>query len=199
MEQTLRPHRDTLDEVVGRTSMLLHRGTVLEASMDNMITEAYGAATGAEVSLSHGWRYGTPVPPGPITMGDLWQMIPTNPELFTIAMTGTELWRMLEASIEKTFAADTLRQQGGYVMRFSGMRAVARLNNPAGTRVQELEIGGAPAEAAREYTVAAAGAQSVSRQDGRTMTGVRSIDALVAYLRRGEVSTPVSHRRLIAI
>ena len=36
--ETLRPHRERLDEVVGETRVLLHRGTVLESPMDDLIT-----------------------------------------------------------------------------------------------------------------------------------------------------------------
>jgi sulfur-oxidizing protein SoxB len=200
IEETLRPHRGRLDEVVGETTTLLHRGTVLESSMDNLITDAYVATTGADVALSHGWRYGTPIPPGPITAADLWQMIPTNPELFTVQLTGRELRRMLERSMERTFSGDLLRQQGGYVMRFAGMRAVARINNPAGNRIHRLEIGGHIADPDREYTVAAAGEQSVEKREGRTPTGVHSVDSLRAYLAAHRPSdTPVTHHALIAI
>lgn len=200
VEASLAPHRDALDDVVGETATLLHRGTVLEAPMDNLITAAYRESTGADVALSHGWRYGTPIPPGPITAGDLWQMIPTNPELFTIRLTGAELWRMLERSIERTFAGDTVRQQGGYIMRFAGMRVVARLNNPVGTRLQRLEIGGREVVADREYTVAAAGEQSVEKQEGRALTGVRAIDSLRAYLARYRpADTLATGRSLVAV
>ena len=200
IEEALRPHREALDEVVGETVTLLHRGTVLESSMDNLITDAYLASTGADVALSPGWRYGTPIPPGPITAGDLWQMIPTNPELFTVQLTGAELHRMLEQSIERAFSGDLLRQQGGYVMRFSGMKAVARLNNPAGTRVHRLEISGQIVDRDRAYTVAAAGEQSVETRGGRTLIGVRSIDSLRAYLASHRPSnTPITNRNLVAI
>ena len=182
--ESLRPHRERLGEVVGETKVLLHRGTVLEAPMDDLITSAYLAATDADVALSHGWRYGTPIPPGRITAGDLWQMIPTNPELFTVKLRGAELRRLLETSLERTFAGDVLRQQGGYVIRFAGMRAVARLNNPGGTRLVQLEIGGAPVEAEREYIVAAAGEQSAARGGERVMTGMRAIDAIRQHLQR---------------
>lgn len=182
VEESLAPHREALDEVVGQTGVLLHRGTVLGAPMDTVITEAYRATTGADVALSHGWRYGTPIPPGPITAGDLWQMLPPNPELFTVRLSGAELRRMLEQSLERTFAGDALRQQGGYVIRYAGMRAVARLNNPAGTRVQRLEIGGAPVEPGREYVVAAAGEQGIRAGEDRTMTGVHVIDSVRTWL-----------------
>ena len=200
VEEGLRPHRDAVDEVVGNTRVLLHRGTVFESTMDNLITQAYIDSTGADVAISHGWRYGTPVPPGPITAGDLWQMIPTNPELFTIQLTGSELQRMLEKSIERTFAGDTLRQQGGYVMRFSGMRAVVRLNNPAGFRVQHLEVGGAPIRSASRYTVAAAGEQSVEKHEGRSLAGIRAVDSLRAYLAsHRSADTAITHRTLVSV
>lgn len=198
--EALRPHRAALDEVVGETATLLHRGTVLESPMDTLITHAYRASTGADVALSHGWRYGTPVPPGPVTAGDLWQMVPTNPELFTVRLTGAELRRMLEQSLERTFAGNTLRQQGGYVMRFAGMRAVVRLNNPPGTRVQRLEIGDAGAELDREYSVAVAGEQSMRVGEGREAAGWRAIDSLRAFLAaQRPADTPVTHRGLVAV
>lgn len=181
---SLRPHREKLGEVVGETAMILHRGTALESPMDTVLTAAYRASTDAEVALSHGWRYGAPIPPGSITAGDLWQMIPTNPELFTMRLTGAELRRMLEQSLERAFAADPFRQQGGYVLRFSGMRAAVRLNNPAGARVIRLEVGGTEALPEREYTVAAAGGLGAQRQESRTLTGVRAMDSLRAYLAR---------------
>lgn len=180
--EILAPHRDSLDEVVGASSRLLHRGTALSAPMDTLITEAYRASTDAEVAVSHGWRFGTPIPAGAITAGDLWQMIPTNPELVIMKLTGAELRRMLEQSLARTFAGDALRQKGGYVMRFSGMHAVARLNNADGTRVQNLEIGDAPVDPDREYVVATAGEQSVDMREGRTMTGVRALDSVRAFL-----------------
>lgn len=182
VDEALAPHREALEEIVGETAVLLHRGTVLTAPMDSVITEAYRATTGADVALSHGWRYGTPIPPGPITAADLWQMLPPNPELFTAQLAGAELRRMLEQSLERTFAGDLLRQQGGYVMRFAGMHAVVRLNNPAGTRVQRLEIGGAPVVADREYLVAAAGEQGMGVREGRAMTGIRAIDSVRTLL-----------------
>ena len=184
VREVLRPHVAALEEVIAETRTLLHRGTVLEAPADSMIVRAYRAATGADVALSHGWRYGTPIPPGPITVGELWQLIPPNPELFTIALTGAELRRMLERSLERTFSGDALRQQGGYVMRFDGMSAVARLNNPAGERLVQLEIAGKPADPERSYTVAAAGDQSVPRREGRRMTGMRAVEVLREQLTR---------------
>ncbi len=56
-----------------------------------------------------------PSPPGDVTVQDLWQMIPTNPEVFTVEMSGQEILDKLEDSLESVYAADPYRQRGGYV------------------------------------------------------------------------------------
>ena len=105
---------------------------------------------------------------------------------------------MLEQSLERTFSSDLLRQQGGYVIRFAGMNAVARINNAPAT-VHQLEIGGSQVEASREYTVVAAGEQSVKQQRERTMTGIHAIDSLRAHLQTNRPArTPATHRGLVA-
>ena len=77
---SFQPLRERMAEVVGQTATALNRMTVLESTMDNLVTDnAYLSLTGAEVALSHGWRYGAPIPIGDVTVGDLWHNIPTNP------------------------------------------------------------------------------------------------------------------------
>ena len=68
--------------------------------MDNLITDSYLSMTGTDVSFSHGWRYGAPLVAGDVTQGDLWQIIPTNPEVFTAEMTGEEIRETIEESLE---------------------------------------------------------------------------------------------------
>ncbi|MFA7198402.1 MAG: metallophosphoesterase, partial [Methanoculleus sp.] len=71
VEQVVSPHRESLSRVVGETRTPLNRDTVLEATMDNLLLKALLDATGAEMAFSNGWRYGAPVPPGPVTANDL--------------------------------------------------------------------------------------------------------------------------------
>jgi 2',3'-cyclic-nucleotide 2'-phosphodiesterase (5'-nucleotidase family) len=199
VDEALHPYRERMAEVVGATATALHRMTVLEAPMDNLITDAYLALTGAEVAFSHGWRYGTPVPPGPVTMGDLWQMIPTNPEVFTTTMAGAEIRDKLEDSLESVFAADPMAQKGGYLIRTSGISAQVRLNNPYGARVLALEIGGAPYAAQRVYTVASAGEQDIQAAE-KQGTGVRAIEALRRYFaRHAPVHAEITGARFVAV
>jgi S-sulfosulfanyl-L-cysteine sulfohydrolase len=181
IDTQLQPFRERLSEVVGRTETALHRMTVLETTMDNLLTDAYRDLTGADVAFSHGWRYGAPIVPGDITVGDLWQIVPTNPEVLTVQMTGEQIRAKLEASLESVYAADPLRQKGGYIIRVSGLHAIVRLNNPKGTRVEQLDIAGAPGEPDRSYLVAAAGGQDLPAGHAQG-TGTHAVDALRRYV-----------------
>ena len=79
-------------------------------------------AAGTQIAFSNGWRYGAPVPPGPVTMNDLWNIIPTNPPVSVVELTGAEIRAMLEENLERTFAADPYAQMGGYAKRCLGLR-----------------------------------------------------------------------------
>ncbi len=67
VDRLVRPHQEFLGRVVGRTATSLNRMTFLEATTDNFITAAYLEATGAEVAVSRGWRFGPPVRPARAT------------------------------------------------------------------------------------------------------------------------------------
>lgn len=119
VDVALAPHRLTLEPIAGSTQSALNRNTVLEASMDNFLLDAIAEAAGTEIAFSNGWRYGAPILPGPVTINDLWNIIPPNPFVSIVDLTGAELWSMLEHNLENTFAADPYAQMGGY----SGYRA----------------------------------------------------------------------------
>mgnify|MGYP006174123543 FL=1 len=81
--ETVAPHRDFLDQVVGRAHSPLDRATSLEASMDNVLLDAIAAAAGTHLAFSSGWRYGAPILPGDVTMQHLWNIVPTHPPVST--------------------------------------------------------------------------------------------------------------------
>lgn len=195
----LAPHSSEMTEVVGRTDVPLNRMGLLETTTDNLITDSYLALTNADVAVSHGWRYGPPVAAGDVCVGDLWAMIPTNPEVFTVQIKGEALQALLEENMHHVLAGNPLEQSGGYLMRASGLSVVFRPNNPRGTRIEHLDIAGAPVDKARTYTVASAGNQDLSQVDGRQDTGVSAIDAIRQYFKKeGTVHPALTHRKYIA-
>lgn len=186
VQQALAPFREQLAEVVGETATALHRATTLESPMDNLLLGALREQTGAQVAFSNGWRYGAPIPPGPVTMNDLYNIIPMNPPVETVELTGAELRAMLEENLERTFAANPYAQMGGYVKRALGLRAYIKIENPAGQRIQQLYVGESEVAPGRVYTAAFVTEQGVPRTYGRNrqQTSTRAIDALRQYLAR---------------
>lgn len=72
--------------------------------MDDVLLVAISEAAGTDIAFSKGWRYGAPFPPGPVTVNDLWKIIPTNPPVSTVELTGAEIAAMLEENLDRTFA-----------------------------------------------------------------------------------------------
>jgi len=178
------PDSDELARVVGRTWTGLYRARVLESTMDNLLLQSLLDATGAQLAFSNGWRYGAPIPPGPITVGDLWNIIPTNPAVSVCTLTGVELREMLEESLHHTFAADPYEQMGGYVKRCLGLNCFFRVENPRGGRIEELFVQGRHMRDEDEFDVAFLTTQGVPPNYGsdRRDTEMDAIDALGSYL-----------------
>src|SRR3546814_387328 len=124
--------REAMAEVVGRTDVALHRYAMLSSPMDDLLLEAIAEVAGTQIAFSNGWRYGAPVPAGPITLDDLWNMVPTNPPVSLADVTGAEIRQMIEENLERTFAADPYDQMGGYIKRMRGVGLAFKAENPPG-------------------------------------------------------------------
>jgi len=184
VDDLMRPFRAELERVVGRTATALNRNTLLESTMDNLLLQSLLKETGAEVAFSNGWRYGAPIPPGPVTVNDLFNIVPMNPPVMTVELTGEEMREMLEENLERTLSRDPYRQMGGYVKRMAGVQLYAKAENPPGQRAQELYVRDAPVEPGRRYQAAFVTEQGVPARYGahREETGVRAVEALERLL-----------------
>lgn len=186
VRQAIAPYQGELSTVVGETATALNRATMLETTMDNFLLQALLESTGAQLAFSNGWRYGAPVIPGGVTVNDLYNMIPMNPPILTVELTGKEVVAMLEENLERTFACDPYNQMGGYVKRSLGLKAYIKIENPPGQRVQQVFVGGEQIEPGRYYPTAFVTEQGVAQKYGRDRQRhtERSIEALRAYLAR---------------
>jgi len=180
IDTAMAPHRTMLSQIVGHTNVALSRYQSLQCSMDDLLLDAIALAAGTEIAFSNGWRYGVPIPPGPITVNDLWNIIPTNPAVETVELTGDEIRVMLEENLESTFSSNSYQQMGGYVKRCRGIRLYAKIENPAGRRIDRLFALGAPVYPDRRYKVAFVTEQGVPMKFGcnRTVLDTHAIDAL---------------------
>lgn len=180
VQEALAPHREFLGQVVGHARSPLDRATSLEATMDNVLLDSLAGAAGTQLAFSNGWRYGAPILPGPVAMEHLWNIVPTAPPISTVELTGDEIRAMLEANLERTYAADPYCQMGGFVKRCRGLTLYFKMENPKGHRIEDLLIGNRPVQGNRVYRAAMLGEQGVPKKYGsnRQKTGVDAIEAL---------------------
>ena len=186
INQIMESDREMLNEVVGKTNTDLNRYTVLESTMDNFLLKSLLDLTGAQIAFSNGWRYGAPIPKGDITMNDLWNIIPVNPPVSRVKLTGQEVWDMMEENLERTFAKDPYEQMGGYVKRAMGINLYFKIENPYGERIQRLFIQGKLVDKDRIYNVVYVTNQGVPNKYGhdKEKLDIHAIDALKKYLQR---------------
>ncbi len=192
VKQALVPYKIELSEVVGETATALNRATTMESTMDNFLLQTLLESTGAQLAFSNGWRYGAPVILGKITLNDLYDIIPMNPPVSTVELTGEELRTMLEENLERTFSCDPYRQMGGYVKRCLGLNVYFKIENPNGYRIQKLFVGDKEIQPNQYYTAAFVTPQGVPQKYGRNRENRsgRIIDAMRKYL--------INHRPLRA-
>lgn len=179
VESVTFPHQNNLKQIVGKVKSALHRYSMLSAPMDDVLLEAIMATAKTQISFSNGWRYGAPIPPGSVTVEDLWNMIPMNPLIQTVEMSGAELIQMLEENLERTFASNPYDQMGGYVKRMRGLTLYFKAENPNGCRVDRLFVGDKLVENSSYYSVAFVTSQGVPKKFGRNRLKL-SVDAITS-------------------
>jgi sulfur-oxidizing protein SoxB len=180
----MQPFQYLKKEVIGKTETLLHRYNTIESTMDELLLLAIKSISESEIAFSNGWRYGVPVDIGAITKWDLYNIIPMNPEVSTVELTGEEIIKMLEENLERTFSAIPMQQMGGYIKRCLGLNVTMRIENPKGHRIQQIFINNAPLLKEKIYKAAFVTMQGVPEQLGnnRQNLTVKAVDALTTYL-----------------
>ena len=187
VEKAVAPFRDELGVVVGETAVPLFRGGMFGSSMDDLLLEAIRAVGGTDLAFSNGWRYGAPVLPGPVTRNDLYDIIPMDPPVMTVVLSGVEVLRMIEENLERTFSCDPFGQMGGYVKRIAGLTCYVKIENPPGSRIQACWAGLHRIDPARRYRTSFVTVQGVPDRIGsdREDTGVGAHEAITRLLTDG--------------
>ena len=180
----MQPYQYLKEEILGNTEILLHRYNTIASTMDDLLLAAIKSIGIAEIAFSNGWRYGVPIAAGNISKWDLYNIIPMNPVLSTIDLTGEEIIEMLEENLERTFSADAMKQMGGYVKRCFGLHVKMRIENPKGHRIQQIFIGEEPLVKEKIYKEAFVTVQGVPEKLGRNRRSltVSAVDAMAAFL-----------------
>lgn len=191
INELMKPHREMLNTVVGHTQTSLNRYRVLEATMDNLLLQSIAYASGINLAFSNGWRYGAPIPSGPITMNNLWNIVPTNPHISICEITGSELWEMMEENLEHVFSCDPYQQIGGYVKRCLGLNLYFKIENQAGKRIQEFYIDNEKLCFNKVYRACFLTSQGIPKNFGKNRKNldITAIEALKLYLAEHKQAT----------
>ncbi len=121
IDASLSPYRDRMAGGLGRTDTVLMRYDLFETSADDFIADAVRDAAGTDIGFTNGFRFGAPVPAGPVTEADLWNLLPMDTRMKSGWMTGSELRAYLEKELETVYSKDPYKLNGGWGVRASGM------------------------------------------------------------------------------
>ncbi len=155
------PHKKELQRVIGETKTVLMRNYILETPSDNLITDALMWKFKTDITISNGFRFGTPLVPdvktgvADITKDFLWSILPVNSQVKTAEVTGLQILNWLEKELENTFAKDPTKRFGGWLVRFKGMQLTLTIGNEKGKRVQSILIQDKPIDTEKVYTITA--------------------------------------------
>jgi len=122
---------------------------LMEAPAGNLVADVMQAATGADVCMINGGtlRAERVIEAGPLTMRELFEILPMMETVAVIKVTGAKLIKALENSVSKYPKKD------GRFAQVAGVTFVFDPDQPAGQRVMDVTVGGKPLKTAREYSL----------------------------------------------
>lgn len=192
VQKIMEPYRDLERDENGKTAAILHRYSTLSSTMDDFLLASIKEAADAEIAFSNGWRYGIPIPAGHVSTWNLYNIIPMNPVISTVELTGKEIKELLEDNLEKTFSADPMKQMGGYVKRCLGLNIKMRIENPTGHRIQEIYFKNEHLQNEILYKVAFVTTQGVPEKFGKNRIdlNIKAVEAMQNFLKKKSVYRP---------
>jgi sulfur-oxidizing protein SoxB len=200
IERLRAPHRAALSEKLATTEGALYRRGNFNGSFDEVILEALRTQKDAEIAFSPGFRFGPSLLPGEaVTFEDLMgQCAITYPQVTVNALSGETIKAVLEDVADNLFNPDPYYQQGGDMVRVSGMSYSCEPNARMGERIGDLRLDGEPLEAGKRYKVA--GWASVS-DDPASLAGEPVWEVVARHLRAKKtiVARQPTRPRLIGV
>jgi len=153
IEESEKPFRARLRQVVGATKTTLMRYDVLETSMDNFVDDAVREMTHTDVAFTNGFRFSPPLAAGRITQEDLWNILPFDARLKSGRVSGKQMRAYLEREMELVYSKDPFKLSGGWGIRPSGLTILLTAGAPEGSRIKDVKIGGKALEENAWYTI----------------------------------------------
>ncbi len=162
--------------------------------------------TGADIGVTNGFRFAPPLPAGPLTIGDLWNMLPLDTRMKSGTITGRQLREYLESELELVFSKDPWKLSGGWGPRAAGMAVVFTSNNPPGKRVVSLKVKDREVGDADRFTIGGCEREGepmemICRLRGAAearIVGTSLHESLLTYLKQNPVINSTRDGRAVA-
>jgi sulfur-oxidizing protein SoxB len=136
------PYKAELERVIGETSTLLYRQGTWQSTADNLVADALKARTMRDIAVKQPGRFGATIMPGPITVEDIYNIVPAESTIYHMKFNGQQIRTMFEDAVDNVITEDALQQIGGYMWRFSGLELKVDLSKPYPNRIQKIAVNG---------------------------------------------------------
>ena len=154
IEKFREPYRDELERVIGNTKTVLYRQGTWQSPADNLVSDALRSRTAQDLAITEPGRYGATVLPGPITVEDIYNLVPIESPVYQMKLNGSDLRSMFEAAIDNILNDDALERVGSNMWRYSGVNLAVDLSRQYPDRIQKIYIGGEPVKDDKLYSLA---------------------------------------------
>lgn len=186
---------EALSKVVGETRTAITRARDAESEMGNFLTDAMRThVAGVDFAFANAGGLRADIDAGPITLEEVFTVLPFNNTLVLLDLTGAQVRQVLEEGAGSRFG----------VVQVSGLRWAYNPAAPFGSRFSVTLPGGAPLDPNATYRIAtnnfmAAGGDqftTLTRGSRVTDTGVSLVDTVVGLLARSSPVDPQVEGRL---
>jgi 5'-nucleotidase len=187
--------REALGKVVGETRTEITR-TGAESEMGNFVTDAMRShVAGVDFAFTNAGGLRADIDAGPITLEEIYTVLPFNNTLVLMDLTGEQVRRVLEEGAASRYG----------VVQVSGLRWAFDADAPFGSRVTRVTLpNGTPIEPGATYRIAtnnfmaSGGDQFTTLTQGGNVvdTGVNLVDTVVELLARSSPVDPQVEGRL---
>jgi len=204
-EAAYAPFAAEFDRVIGSTDVVVARRGDVQSTMANLLTDAWAEVFGVDLSRHFGIRYGSSIVPGPITVGDVWNMVSPNiggNGMYVGTTDGAFVYGQITGGLDREYGDDPYDWAGGDVTRFNkNVSYTYKVNAADGNHLVDLKIGEDilvqdgvvnAANLAKTYTYAAS-----APAGGGTprLPGTTAINEIVKYIEaHGTVSSGLDER-----
>ncbi len=176
-------------------------GSRSSSAWNTLFNDALQAHFDTDLAVSHGFRYGTAIPPGEITLGELYTFFPMATPVARGVAYGQQLTNHMEEFLEDNFTPYPYDQEDGRVRNFSSnVEVTVDPTAKRGRRLVEMRIDGEPVDSEETYSVATfrrpgdperdLGNCGFPFQDVEVDSGTIPVDVIVEYL---EEHSPVDY------